>query len=74
MEVTMHNMADRAVEVFSLDFDDGYLHDEEVLRACTNFEVDGYLRIPVRQPGDPLPDFVMRNYAKAISGATLEGE
>ena len=74
MEVTMINMANRAVEVYSADFDDKYLQDEEMLRTCTNFDADGYLRIPVRQPGDPFPKFIIDSYARATSGDPIEGE
>lgn len=62
----MVNASDRAIEVYSVDFDDQYLQEEEMVRACTTFGPDGMLRVPIRQPGDPLPDSILEDYQRSI--------
>ncbi|OQR81932.1 hydrocephalus-inducing protein, partial [Thraustotheca clavata] len=57
--VIMRNQSDHPVEVYSLDFDVLYREEEDILREATGYGDDDCLRLPLRLPGDSLPDFVV---------------
>lgn len=61
VEVEMENKADCAIEVYSLDFDQQYLEEEEILRQEDDY-VDGVMLCPPRQPGEGLPVEILANY------------
>jgi adenylate kinase family enzyme len=50
-EFKIVNPTEYPIEVFSVDFDNGYLEEEKVLTEYDAFE-GGYCEVPVRQPGD----------------------
>ena len=42
--------------MYSLDFDEAYLREEEILSAVTSiYDENGFYRCPVRLPGTNLP-------------------
>ena len=57
--VTMTNNSERPVEVYALDFDLGYLEEEEVLRSVSGYGADDMMRLPVREPGHALPEDIV---------------
>lgn len=61
----MVNESSRAIEVYSVDFDDTYLEEEELLRSAPGYGADGLLRLPVRHAGKPLPPSVTDRAAEA---------
>ena len=65
--VTLVNHSDRAVEVYSLDFDAKYADEEGCLRYMPGYGSDDLLRLPVRQPGDPLAPYVLEEHAKGLA-------
>ena len=65
--VTLTSHSDAAVEVYSLDFDEAYLREEEVLSAVTSiYDENGYYRCPVRLPGHPLCEEVDKAHQKLL--------
>ncbi|ETV98760.1 hypothetical protein H310_08827 [Aphanomyces invadans] len=66
--ITMKNDSDYAIEVYSLDFDQQYKDEEEILRNATGYSDDDLLRLPLRLPGDSLPPELL-NQADAADGA-----
>ena len=65
--VTLTSHSDTAVEVYSLDFDEAYLKEEEVLSTVTSiYDENGYYRCPVRLPGHPLCEEVDKAYQKLL--------
>ena len=65
--VTLTSHSDTAVEVYSLDFDEAYLREEEVLSAVTSiYDENGYYRCPVRLPGHSLSEEVDKAYQKLL--------
>ncbi|KAL7682586.1 putative immunoglobulin-like, hydrocephalus-inducing [Plasmopara halstedii] len=59
--VEICNDSDYAVEVFSLDFDSAYQHDEAQLQSLNAFTSEKTLRLPVRVPGTSLAEYVADN-------------
>ncbi|KAF1330314.1 Hydrocephalus-inducing protein, partial [Globisporangium splendens] len=59
--VEMRNDTDYPVEVFSLDFDQVYKEDEELLRHLPALNADGILHLPVRALSQPLSDYLADN-------------
>jgi adenylate kinase family enzyme len=62
--ITITNSSDGPLELYSIDFDAKYLDEEEMLMAAPGYE-NGFLLIPPRNPGEPLPDFVIKAYQQA---------
>jgi len=66
-EVTLTNSSDRPIEVYSLDFDENYLEEEEQLRYMPGYGSDDLLRLPIRMPGDTMPQYVLDEYRKGLA-------
>ncbi|TMW60398.1 hypothetical protein Poli38472_000440 [Pythium oligandrum] len=58
--VELQNNSNYAIEVFSLDFDDVYKEDEELLRGLSGFGADDLMQLPIREPGEPMRDYLQR--------------
>ena len=73
--VTLSNNSDVPVEIFSLDFDNGYKEEEAILSMLDIYESStNIFRTSVRNPGQPLPPEVMVAYEriKAITDKMAE--
>ncbi|OQR91449.1 hydrocephalus-inducing protein [Achlya hypogyna] len=68
--VVMRNESDHPVEVYSLDFDAQYRDEEEILRDASGYGDDDYLRLPLRLPGQGLPEIVLQEYRDRQSAET----
>jgi len=64
--IEMCNNSDRDVEVFSLDFDTRYSEEEEILSKAKSYAADDMMRLPVRLPGQGLPESVLKEYREAL--------
>ncbi|KAJ3036631.1 hypothetical protein HDV00_002527 [Rhizophlyctis rosea] len=53
-----YNPSNYPIEMFSVEFDQQYLEEEDMLRRCGGYE-NGTVFMPPREPGAPLPDFVV---------------
>ena len=47
-EITVTNNNDKAIEIYSVDYDKTYLEEEEILWTCTGYGPDGIMRLPTR--------------------------
>ena len=56
------NKSSVPVEVFSYNFDEKYLIEEEILRNAEEHFENGVLLLPPREPGASLPDMLMEAY------------
>ncbi|DAZ93738.1 TPA: hypothetical protein N0F65_007364 [Lagenidium giganteum] len=59
--IEMRNDSDYPVEVFSLDFDDDYKEEEELLRTLGNYNADELFKLPLRPPGQTLHAYLMEH-------------
>lgn len=66
--VTMSNLSDVPIEVFSLDFDQSYKQEDTVLTAIgDSYDGDGIFRTALRKAGDPLPNEIQVAYKNFIA-------
>ncbi|GMH58813.1 hypothetical protein TrST_g5240 [Triparma strigata] len=65
--ITLTNESDKAVEVYSVDFDTNYLEEENILMKASGYGEDGVMQLPVRSPGVPLPPHIMDENAKFVA-------
>ena len=63
--VTMTNESDVSVELYSVDFDDEYIVQERVLRACDTYDGTNEMLMPVREIGEGLWEELLANNAFA---------
>ena len=85
-EIVMTNTSEAPLEIYSTDFDNSYLEEEEILRQCERFGfqfVDERLSLPAdtpegrpRPPGISLPDEMLKPWAdeKAAEAAAKAEE
>ncbi|KAJ3029566.1 UNVERIFIED_CONTAM: hypothetical protein HDU68_011780 [Siphonaria sp. JEL0065] len=57
---SIYNPTNYPVEVYSLEFDQTYEEEEEMLRLADGYE-NNLLFLPPREPGQPLPDFIIES-------------
>ena len=57
------------VEVFSLNFDEKYVVEEDILRNAEEHFVNNVLLLPPREVGAALPDFLMEAYFNKLMAA-----
>ncbi|KGL84882.1 Hydrocephalus-inducing protein, partial [Tinamus guttatus] len=60
--VVVRNPCDFPVEFYSLDFDQQYLAEEEILRTLKDYDSNNTLLLPPRSPGEKLPPEVLEYY------------
>lgn len=60
MEVKVSNTCGKDIEVYSLDFDDRFSQEEDILRADETYNEDRVLFVPPRNPGEALPTFILK--------------
>ncbi|NWX91311.1 HYDIN protein, partial [Nothoprocta pentlandii] len=60
--VVVKNPCDFPVEFYSLDFDQQYLAEEEILRTLKDYDCNKTLLLPPRAPGEKLPPEVLEYY------------
>lgn len=82
--VDIVNDTDHELEIYSLDFDPTFLREEEILRRTDGYDDNEVLRLPPRDPGAELPDFVLEAEAARVAaeekqrridaGEDVEGE
>ncbi|XP_068024510.1 hydrocephalus-inducing protein homolog [Melanerpes formicivorus] len=53
--VVVRNPCDFPIEFYSLEFDQQYLAEEEILRSLGGYSSHRTLLLPLRSPGEPLP-------------------
>lgn len=61
-EFVIQNNSDHPVEIYSLDFDEKYKLEEDMIREAAGFGVDDVLRLPIRQVGEELPQDIQEQY------------
>eukprot|EP01018_Ginkgo_biloba_P036848 Gb_10292 [translate_table: standard] len=49
----LKNESDKSIEIYSLDFDDQYIKEEEILRNVSSYNEDGLLFLDPREAGQP---------------------
>ncbi|KAJ3129345.1 hypothetical protein HK098_001757 [Nowakowskiella sp. JEL0407] len=62
-KVTVYNPTSYPVEIYSTEFDKQYLEEEELMRRSGQFD-SGPLFIAPREPGQPLPEFILESIAR----------
>ncbi|NXA41620.1 HYDIN protein, partial [Eudromia elegans] len=60
--VVVRNPCDFPIEFYSLDFDQQYLAEEEILRMLKDYDSSKTLLLPPRAPGEKLPPEVLEYY------------
>ena len=65
--ITLTNESSKSVEVYSVDFDQKYSTEEEILMKVSGYGEDGIMELPVRAPGEPLPPHIMAEYEKIVA-------
>ncbi|NWI09406.1 HYDIN protein, partial [Crypturellus soui] len=60
--VVVRNPCDFPIEFYSLDFDQQYLAEEEILRMLKDYDSNNILLLPPRAPGEKLPPEVLEYY------------
>ena len=70
--VTIINDGDRPLEVYSLDFDEVHKQEDAILQAVDVYEDDGLCRSSIRNPGDPMPPFIMDAYKMSAASEGVD--
>eukprot|EP01041_Mallomonas_annulata_P003640 gene3640-7257_t len=65
--VTVFNDSERAIEIFSSDFDTVYKEEDAILLAVDIYDNDLLHRAPLRVAGDPLPQAILDAYKKTLA-------
>lgn len=65
MPLTLSNNSDYAVEIYSFNYDKQYLEEQEILQNTEGYE-GGYLLIPPRKAGSPLPRYLVNAYEQQL--------
>ncbi|KAJ3287536.1 hypothetical protein HK104_008544 [Borealophlyctis nickersoniae] len=66
--IFVHNPTNYAVEMYSIEFDQQYLEEEEILKRVDGYE-NGAIFLPPREPGNSLPDHIVE-----VAAAKLKQE
>jgi hypothetical protein len=64
--VTLTNESNKAVEVYSVDFDTAYKVEEEILIKASGYKEDGVMQLPVRLAGEPLASHILDENQKRL--------
>ena len=67
LEVTVSNPTHVPIEIYSVDFDKRYRHEEEVLRLMKGYDSCNTLLLPPRAAGDRLPEELLQDYAQHMT-------
>ena len=65
--ITLTNESSKSVEVYSVDFDDKYDIEEDILMKVSGYGEDGVMQLPVRAPGEPLLPHIIEEHEKVVA-------
>lgn len=71
-DFVIFNESEHDIEIYSLDFDDQYKHEENILQKINIFDDNGVYRSKVRLPGEPLPHFILEEYRRLSSEESID--
>ena len=72
--VTVSNLSEVALEFYSVDWDNQYREEEDVLSAVDMYDSNGIFRTEIREPGNSLPGDIFKIAAeKAAEGNETAG-
>ena len=64
--VTLASQCDYPVEIYSVDFDQAYIIEEDILNTANIYDSSGIHRTGVRNAGDNLPSSIVTNYKRLM--------
>ena len=64
--VTLASQCDYPVEIYSVDFDQAYIVEEDILNTANIYDSNGIHRTGVRNAGDNLPSSIITNYKRLV--------
>ncbi|KAL9642363.1 hypothetical protein ABK040_007361 [Willaertia magna] len=59
--LTITNKSDCSIDLYSIDFDEQFRTETEIIANCDNFD-SGYILVKPREPGKPLNDEIVQKY------------
>mmetsp|Transcript_3107 Transcript_3107/g.11897 ORF Transcript_3107/g.11897 Transcript_3107/m.11897 type:complete len:4490 (-) Transcript_3107:1724-15193(-) len=71
--ITIKNHSDIDVEIFSLDFDDKYKEEQDILTNLQGFE-EGAVMIDPRKAGEPLPQWILDDHNQKDEASDVSEE
>eukprot|EP00937_MAST-01D_sp_MAST-1D-sp2_P000047 g47.t1 len=70
--VSMTNDSPYPMEVYSLDFDEVHLHEEDIMRRADGYDENDLMRCIVREPGNLLPAHILAAEEKRLARLAAE--
>ena len=64
--VSLASQCDYPVEIYSVDFDQSYMIEEDILNTVNIYDINGIHRTGVRNAGDNLPSSILTNYKRMV--------
>lgn len=70
---SISNNSECAIDVYSVDFDEQYRRESEIILSCDNFE-KGYILAKPRKFGGPLNEDILQKYNELVKKESGEGD
>ena len=65
-KVLIRNDSEYPIEVYSLDFDEKYKEEEQILKEASIPDDEGFIHLSIREPGEELPDWLLREHSERV--------